>query len=211
MHRLQEEMSFQRESFRINLPCEQIAHLLFNCYAEQVRSRNREFLADEHTEKQIFAIAEILSKPSSKFGILLMGPCGNGKTTMLHAIRMLIHFVFSAGQNLLVPKINTSIPIISAKDAARIITEENPYAYRGDDLLMIDDLGHEGTERISYGMIHTPLVDLLEARYARLKYTIISSNLEPNEIRPKYHNRLADRFNEMMHVVRFTGETYRNL
>lgn len=81
--------------------------------------------------------------------------------------------------------------------------------YMNNDVLMIDDLGHEPTEVISYGMVFTPIVDLLERRYARQKFTIISTNLNPDEIRPKYKNRLADRFNEWMHIVQFNNSSFR--
>ena len=209
MRQLQQQKCFPKESFRIDLPVEDIALLLMNCYVMQVRERNREFVHDEHTERQIINIARILATPSHKFGILLSGQCGNGKTTMLYAIRTLIHYLYSKKGYCLPSDLKSEIPIVSAKQVIEEVMSSDKLAYRHQDILMIDDLGHEPTEVVNYGMVYTPVVDLLEARYDRMKYTIISTNLPPNEIRPKYKNRLADRFNEMMNFVEFTGESYR--
>ena len=209
MRQLQQQKCFPKESFRIDLPVEDIALLLMNCYVMQVRERNRDFVHDEHTERQIINIARILATPSHKFGILLSGQCGNGKTTMLYAIRTLIHYLYSKKGYCLPSDLKSEIPIVSAKQVIEEVMSSDKLAYRHQDILMIDDLGHEPTEVVNYGMVYTPVVDLLEARYDRMKYTIISTNLPPNEIRPKYKNRLADRFNEMMNFVEFTGESYR--
>ncbi len=209
MRQLRQELLYPRGSFRIDLPFEQVATLLLNCYVETVRGRNRVFVHDEHTELQIIEIAKVLTTHSHKFGIVLSGPCGNGKTTMLYAIRTLIHYLFSKRHLCLPTGISTEIPIVSAKNIIDDVMSLDKLSYRRHDILMIDDLGHEPTEIINYGMVYTPIVDLLEARYERMKYTIISTNLAPEDIRPKYKNRLADRFNEMMHFVDFTGESYR--
>lgn len=188
---------------------EETARLLLNCYVEKVRERNREFVYDEHTEKQIIRIAHLLTTPSHKFGIMLSGECGNGKTTMLYAIRTLIHYLYGKSARSLPDGFNSTIPIVSAKHIIEEVMSSDRLAYRNHDILMIDDLGHEPTEVISYGMVYTPIIDLLEARYDRMKYTIISTNLPASQIRPKYQNRLADRFNEMMHFIEYTGESYR--
>ena len=209
MRQLHQQKLFPKESFRIDLPVEEIARLLMNCYVEKVRERNRQFVHDEHTERQVMTIAEILGTPSHKFGILLSGQCGNGKTTMLYAIRTLIHFLYSRGSRYLPKDLSSEIPIVTAKRVIEETISSDHMAFRHQDILMIDDLGHEPTEIVHYGMVYTPVVDLLEARYERMKYTIISTNLPPTEIRPKYKNRLADRFNEMMNFVEFTGESYR--
>ncbi len=53
----------------------------------------------------------------------------------------------------------------------------------------------------------SPVVELLEYRYAQQLFT---ANLSPREIRDKYGNRVADRFNEQMHVITFQDHSYRS-
>ena len=53
------------------------------------------------------------------------------------------------------------------------------------------------------------MVDLLTRRYDKQLFTIITTNLTPQEIRAKYGDRIADRFNEMMVKIVFENPTYR--
>jgi DNA replication protein DnaC len=76
---------------------------------------------------------------------------------------------------------------------------------------MIDDIGIEPKEVMDFGTITTPVVDLLEARYNRLKYTFVTTNLTPSELSEKYGPRLADRFREMFHVIGYDHPSYRSL
>lgn len=179
-------------------------------YIEAVEERGREFCCDENIERQVYQVASILGTQSHRFFIIFMGHCGNGKTTMMIAIRKLIHYLFGTMNPGIshLKDFKTTIPIVSAKDLAVEIIQDKNYG-RSYGVLMIDDLGSEPAEIIHYGMIYTPLVDLLEARYARMKFTIISTNLSREKIRPTYHNRLADRLNEVACIVNFTGESYR--
>lgn len=210
MLHLRNYRNFPKVGFRIKIPKEEMATLLFTYYIDTVHERGRSFVRDEHLESIIWKLSEILTEPSYRFGIILSGPCGNGKTTMMKAIRKTIHHLYSTQCNAFIdyPGFNTYIPIESAKDIiCKMLDQKKNFV--DYDLLMIDDLGHEPTEVVSFGMIHTPLIDLLESRYSRQKYTIISTNLRDDEIRPKYKNRIADRFNEMMHFVRFQSSSYR--
>lgn len=210
MRHLKEGKGFQKDGFRINLPLEKVARILYTCYINEVNSRGRDFIYTPEFEEEIWTLAGILTAPSYRFGILMTGICGNGKTTMLHAIRQTLFYIETAFPGSISYSFNlaTSVPIESAKEIINGIMNSGKN-YMNNDVLMIDDLGHEPTEVISYGMVFTPIVDLLERRYARQKFTIISTNLNPDEIRPKYKNRLADRFNEWMHIVQFNNSSFR--
>lgn len=76
-------------------------------------------------------------------------------------------------------------------------------------LLAIEDLGNEPAERNDYGNITNPIVDLLEYRYDNQLYTVITTNLTPQQITGKYGVRIADRFREMLDVVVFKGSSFR--
>ena len=73
----------------------------------------------------------------------------------------------------------------------------------------IDDFGTEPLEVIDYGNVLYPITDLLTTRYDRHLFTILTTNLTPSEIRPRYGDRIADRLNDMMGKVIFANSTYR--
>lgn len=190
---------------------EEAAKLLKSCFIWQVENRHRIFEDNPETDAMIMEVAYILTHPSHRFGIILSSPkFGNGKTTMLHAIRAFIHHVYMHRHGAIehIPRLETKISIVSAKDIVRSILKEE-YTFREDDILMIDDLGHEPAEVIFYGMPYTPIIDLLEARYNRMKFTIVSTNLPAEELGPRYTGRIEDRFEEMMHIIDVSGESHR--
>lgn len=202
----------RKDAFSINLPIPEIAQLLQHFYIQQVNYRNREYIADPFVTSQILQVAEILGTPSHRFAIILMGQYGNGKTTMLRAIRSLIHSLFEINHPSIrhLKDFRGSISIVAAKDMVKhIISGE--HTYRLEDMVMIDDWGSEPQEIVHYGMIYTPIIDLIEYRYDRMKYTILSTNMKLEDIRPKYKHRCADRLEEMAHLVEFTGDSYRNV
>lgn len=210
MRILREDQEVQKGGFRINMEINELAQLLFAAYIETVESRGRCYVDDKTIQEKILEVANVLTTPSYRFGILLSGNCGNGKTTMMYAIRKSIHFIYQYSPNKIAnwKTFNTKISILSAKEICNgILYEHN--TYMDNDILMIDDLGHESTEFLVYGTVHTPIIDLLEMRYARQKFTIISTNLSNNQIRPKYKNRIADRFNEWFNIIEFPNESFR--
>ena len=76
-------------------------------------------------------------------------------------------------------------------------------------MLGIDDLGTEPLEVLDYGNVLNPVVDLLMKRYDEQLFTLITTNLRPQEIREKYGERMADRFNEMMEKIIYKNVSYR--
>ncbi len=51
---------------------------------------------------------------------------------------------------------------------------------------------------MDYGNVLYPITELLTTRYDRHLFTILTTNLTPSEIRPRYGDRIADRLNDMM-------------
>ena len=100
--------------------------------------------------------------------------------------------------------------LLEAKEIAQLSGKpEQLTAYQTIPLLFLDDLGREPTEVMRYGNVTSPITELLEYRYNQRLTTIVTTNLEPSEIREKYGDRIADRFNEMFVVVSYTGNSYR--
>ena len=174
----------------------------------EVEYRHRIFCSNEYLEKQLCEMAHWLTSPSSHFGILLCGGCGNGKSTMLKAFQQLLN-------SLHIPKPDDDstygIQIVDAKYIA-YLCKNNYEAYRkliSVNMLGIDDLGTEPSEVMDYGNVYTPVIDLLTKRYEEQLFTIITTNLTPQQIREHYGDRIADRFNEMVKKIVFSNATYR--
>lgn len=101
--------------------------------------------------------------------------------------------------------------IVDVREILRAAKEDSKAydALKTKNVLGIDDLGKEPAEIMDYGNILSPVIDLIEHRYDKQLFTVITTNLVGKEIRAKYGDRIADRFNEMLHVIVFRNSTYR--
>lgn len=78
-------------------------------------------------------------------------------------------------------------------------------ADRGVRVLVIDDLGCE----LDSSRFHAAFGELVEERQGGGRKTILTTNLLPREIRPRYGDRIADRLNHLGALVVARGETRR--
>lgn len=175
----------------------------------EVEFRHRQFKEDEYVIANLKSVSEYLTGDSSKFGIMLCGVCGNGKTTMLYAFQNALNFLVD--RNVFAGK-DVGIRIIDAKEILNITRDNRELnRIRNYGMIGIEDLGKEQTGVMDYGNLINPVIDLIEYRYNNQLFTFITTNLVPKDIRKKYGSRIADRFNEMLHVVIFGNSSYRNL
>ena len=173
----------------------------------EVEFRHRTFVLDDFTRHNISAAASCLTAENPKFGLIMCGTCGNGKTTLLNAIQSVANYLndFDYMED------NTGIQILDAKEVAIIFKDAKAFdRIRKRDCLALEDIGRESAEILDYGNVLSPITDLLEYRYNAQLFTFITTNLTPKEIREKYGIRIADRFNEMMEVIVFENNSYRN-
>ena len=99
---------------------------------------------------------------------------------------------------------------MDAKEVQQYARDQKAFQdLRQCELLAVEDMGREPLEVLDYGNVLNPVVDLLEYRYNNQLFTFITTNLRADEIRKKYGDRIADRFNEMLEVIVFGGDTYR--
>ena len=146
---------------------------------------------------------------------MLCGLYGNGKTTLAKAIARLIGFVTEHENGYSQRK---DMRLYTAKDVCRLCAAGEKFkgqyeAYESlfsDPMIIIDDLGEEPKEVMVYGMIHTPIIDLLSERYANQLMTIVTTNLETNDLKEKYGPRIYDRLDEMLTSIIFENDTYRS-
>lgn len=195
------------ESFKLPLSVDEAEQYIRGAFEAQVELRGGKVEYDEMTTKNLRLVAETLAGDSHKFGLLLAGTCGNGKTTTMRAVQSVVMLLNNTyyrrgdgiGNRLLEAK---EITGLSAKDGQLTV-------YKTVPVLFLDDLGREPTEVLKYGNVTSPITELLEYRYNQRLTTIVTTNLEPSEIRQKYGDRIADRFNEMFALVSYTGASYR--
>lgn len=200
--------------FSIDLPPGKLIEALKSAYISEVRMRRRSFILDDATLLHIESAARWLADPNGRFGLMLTGLYGNGKTTLMAAICSLINWLFDSGTS----SCRRSIRIVKARDMAwmAVDREQRPSFEKlfTEELLAIDELGEDPAEIISYGMIHTPIRDLIEERYARQKFTIVATNLlntpEKPQLAAHYGERVVDRLREMMKIIPFHNPSYRS-
>lgn len=192
-----------KERFRLALTQADAEQLLTAAYQAEVEYRHRAYVSDSCTEDNIRKVAAFLTGDSSKFGLIFLGTSGNGKTTLLKAIQQSMNFLSKQGM------CDEGVVIVDAKDAAGVRDAKERHTMRSRPILAIEDMGREPTEVLDYGNVLNPIIDLLEYRYDEQLFTIITTNLNPSEIRTKYGARIADRFNEMFERVIFQNQTYR--
>lgn len=147
------------------------------------------------------AIAEVMTTRSTKCGILLCGNCGNGKTTTMNAFLSVSKYLAPPG---------VDIESTSARRITQIAKDEEVMrAAKRAKILCIDDVGLEPTEVLDYGNAINPVIEILEHRYRQQLFTFITTNLTPKQIREKYGDRIADRFNETMKCIVYKNPTFR--
>ena len=195
-------------SFKLPMTVDEAEQYIRGAFEAQVELRGGTVEYDEMTNKNLRLVAETLAGDGNKFGLLLAGTCGNGKTTTLRAVQSVVMLLNNTYYNRIGQRIGNRL--MEAKEMTQLSDKNGQLnIYQTTPLLFIDDLGREPTEVMRYGNVTSPITELLEYRYNQRLTTIVTTNLEPSEIREKYGDRIADRFNEMFVVVRYTGNSYR--
>ena len=194
--------------FKLPMSVDEAEQYIRGAFEAQVELRGGAVQYDEMTTKNLRLVAETLAGDSHKFGLLLAGTCGNGKTTTMRAVQSVVMLLNNTYYNRCGQGVGNRL--LEARGIAQL-SDKNGLLniYQTTPLLFIDDLGREPTEVLKYGNVTSPITELLEYRYNQRLTTIVTTNLEPSEIREKYGDRIADRFNEMFVVVRYTGNSYR--
>ena len=176
----------------------------------KVEKRGNTFIDSDELQGHIVRIAKMFTEPTTKYGILLCGGVGNGKSSMMYALQNLI-------KSLKIPlNGNTTFDTWGMRvESAKFIynqvkVDSQKYQQiQNANMLGIDDLGEEEPTLINYGNRVTPVIDLISYRYNRMLFTMVTTNLTPAQIRATYGDRIADRFNEMMLILPYKNPSFR--
>ena len=123
-------------------------------------------------------------------GLMLMGECGLGKSTILNFV---IPAIFRTKTN----KVLRSIP---AKELAAVERNVAPF-------IIIDDLGTESIKN-DYGTKIDAVADAISYAEDRSKTLLITTNLSPNSLKERYDERTLDRLRKCK-VVIIKGKSFR--
>ena len=75
----------------------QAADILLAAYQAEVEYRHRRFIEDKATKTNIERLAAFLIRDDAKFGVMLCGVPGNGKTTLLYAFQSAVNWLNDIG------------------------------------------------------------------------------------------------------------------
>ena len=183
---------------------ENIESALQMLYKIQVEARGREFIADAPTLEKLNLAAKWLSS-SQKFGLVLYGNVGSGKTMLLNSLAQLFY------------RIGCSLPHIINTTAAELHRYYVPDLCAGSfyavakncKILLLDDLGCEPENCIIYGTSYHPISEIIYHRYRNQLTTILTTNLTDNELASRYGPRIMDRLEESFDFIAYTNPSYR--
>ncbi len=159
--------------------------------------------------RDCWGFTEKVKQGKSVENLLLYGPVGTGKTHLCSAIA---NSVLESGISVVYLKISKLLDIMRDyrlsldKDELKDHNKDLQRLYKVG-LLIIDDLGTEN----STDFVREQLFTLLDERINYHLPWVISTNLNPNEIGSLYEDRLSDRIMGTSHLLKFTGESVRQL
>lgn len=176
----------------------QAEELLDTCYQVIVSRRRYKFKADSFYKKYLRQCSIWLTQLSTP-GLLLYGNYGTGKTTMGKAITLLLS---NLGQ---------TIKSIRARDIATLAGMD-PDAFKdlkSEPMLYIDEVGREPLSAKNYGNEKSPFIEILEYRYDKQLFTILTANLTDQEIIDRYGYYIDERIAENFDKVNYENKSYR--
>lgn len=188
----------------------EVKNALYGYYKREVERRKNEFVMTDELKQQISEVGDFLTTETRYYGLFLPGSIGNGKTTMLKAIRDLLIYLVESGR-IRYCEGDKYPRFVTARDMVNIAKDADEFrSLKATKYLILDDLCEEPAEVLSFGNYIYPFVELLEYRYEQMLPTFISSNFGAVDIEEKYHSaRISDRMKEMFKIISFKEESFR--
>lgn len=175
-----------------------ITEYFFSCVNTHVNFRNRQMVLTEDFKESSKKIIEWIDGGHlENRWLLLSGNVGNGKTTAAKAAGSVFQRM---GQQVVIKNAYDISLLYKDIDKKQRAADEYT-ALSNASILLIDDLGTESN--------HQSLSEILYNRYNSMLATIFTTNLEYPDLAEKYGDRIFDRFEELVEIVPFKGESFR--
>lgn len=191
------------EFYHLALSVEQASLAMEAAYQAEVVRNGRKNVYLSTSKHVIYECSRWLTnKNRETFGMILQGNVGVGKTTLLNAMMRTIN---SIGGN------NVKMIVVTADEIAEKCRDDKE-AYKKlckTPLLGIDDIGTESTSVKDYGNELTPISQLILKRYEKRLFTVITTNLQTNDIDTIYGTRVFDRLRECSTIKYASITSYR--
>jgi len=147
-------------------------------------------------------IAEWMADTHGK-GLLLLGDCGRGKSTILLSVMPVMFF----------RKFDKIIHPESAKELNMPDPKQGKVTVGWQEILKrwcidIDELGTEDAET-NYGEKYEPFNKIIDEAEKLVKLMLISTNLTKGQLLQRYGERCLDRLIRLCRVIEFNGESFR--
>ena len=208
------------DRFRFNLTAQKAFDLLTACYRITVESRQRTFREDDNVVNVLMRFASFITAENPKFGVMLCGTCGNGKSTMLYAFQKALNFLNRGGHfSFLSKEFEVGMEIVDAMEITILSKDYNKMrSLRSRSMLAIDDLGKE--PRKYYGNDDNTFLDLCEASAHGGPLLIIATGLStspvvprdpryPMSIQERYGMEVLDRLRTVTTTTVYSGASLR--
>lgn len=182
------------------------------------------FKATSEILQNIKEVSEWLFDTKGKPFLILSGNTGTGKTTIAEAVAKVCKSLdvkkLETTSNSLWDKDDSILNFSSSFKAIEIFewetnqNNERLYCERNfkmNEFLIIDDLGEEPAEYNNFGTRQTPLLRLLENRYSKKRFTIITTNAGKNGLINHYGERMFDRLKECSKRLTFQSKSFRDI
>ena len=183
------------QRFKLNLALSVVEELLDACYQEIVSRRRIKFAADVTYKSYLKMCSRWLSE-DHKPGLMLYGNYGAGKTTMGKAIAELVN--------------NLGYPMrsITARDIANLaaIDPEAFNSLKREQRLYIDEVGREPLVAKNYGNDKNPFIEMIEYRYDKQLFTVLTANLTDEEIIDRYGIYIDERISENFEKINYENK-----
>lgn len=197
----------KNEPLSLPIDTEQLTVLLSATYSARVQNGYKQMISDSQTKSNLSEVAQFLSQNKNRMGVMFLGNCGTGKTTMLKAIQMSINYLTEkCGLTTLKPLTIVS----SSKIVNRDLDKPTFDKWKNAPLLAIDEFGKDREHTMAYGNTLNPIQDILDFRYENFLPTLLATNLNADELAERYGDRTFDRLCEMFKSIYFGKTSYRN-
>lgn len=188
---------------------QEVYNLLGKVYVAQVEKRGMQYVQNAEIKKAVELASQWLTNPNAKKWLLIIGTVGTGKTTLANAVCDVLNAINKATQYGMWAD---AVKKISAINLSQLAREESTKLqdYKKALRLFIDDLGTETDNVKVYGNTISPITETILERYDNTNLTtIITSNLNLEQIKQNYGERIADRLQEMCNKIVITTKSFR--